>query len=92
MEHFVFFLINLVVLAIILFIDRKKFKDYLWIIGLGLIFAYIFESLTTLAGFWYYHSLPLIPLVSLYTWLLYATYLSLVYFIANIICRVKNGQ
>jgi hypothetical protein len=92
MQHYIFFIINLIILGSILFIDRKRLNDYYWIIGIGLLFAYVFETITTYLGFWQYHSLPLIPLISLYTWLLYATYLSLIYFIANMFMKVKDGH
>lgn len=83
MEHYTFFIINFLLFTILMFIDRKRIKDYLWLICIGLVFAYIFESVTTYLGFWIYYSEPKIPLISLYTWLLYAPYLSFCYFIGQ---------
>jgi len=83
MDHYVFFILNMIIFAAILIIDKKNYKDYIWLSAIGLVFAYVFETSTTYLGFWYYHSVPQIPLVSLYTWLLYVPYLSMCYYIGR---------
>ena len=67
-------------MAVVLYVDKKRIKEYAWLIGIGLILAFIFETFTTYLGFWNYYSEPKIPLISLYTWLLYMPYLTLCYF------------
>jgi hypothetical protein len=84
MEHLVFFLLNLGVLAIILIIDKANIKKYVLLLSIGLVLAFIFETVTIYLGFWHYHSQPNVPLISLYTWLLYAPYLSYCYYIGNL--------
>lgn len=81
--HYIFFIINIIIVFIILIIDKKNIKKYIFLSLLGLIFAFIFETATTNLGFWYYYSEPKIPIISLYTWLLYIPYLSFCYFIGN---------
>ena len=83
MEHLLFTLIGMMVLAVILFMDKKHIKEYLWLMIIGLIFAYIFETVMTYLGFWTYYSSPKIPIMSLYTWLGYMPYLSICYFLGK---------
>ncbi len=83
MLHIVFFALNIFLALLILATDRKNFRSYLVLGFVGLLLAYVFETVTTYLGFWYYHSEPRIPLVSLYTWLMYFPYLSFCYFIGK---------
>jgi len=83
MDHLVFLIINFFIFFIILYLDKKNVRNYLYIAGIGLILAFIFENVTIASGFWLYHSEPKILLVSLYTWLLYVPYLGFCYFAAN---------
>jgi hypothetical protein len=83
MEHYVFFIINILLFFIILIIDRHNVRKYIYLSIITLVFAYIFETLTTYLGFWHYTSIPKIPLISLYTWLLYVPYISICYFIGR---------
>jgi hypothetical protein len=76
MEHLSFLLINYIILILIIYIDRKEWKDYLFVSLLGLALAFFFENMTTYWGFWVYNSEPKVVFISLYTWLLYAPYLS----------------
>ena len=81
LQHSLFTLMNFVILLVVLLIDRKNFKNYVFLGIFGLAAAFIFETATTALGFWYYHSLPKIGIISFYTWLLYVPYLSFCYFI-----------
>jgi len=83
LSHLTFFLLNLAVAFVVFYIDRKRIKSYVLLIAFGLVAAFIFETATTAAGFWQYHSQPKIFLISLYSWLLYIPYLSFCYFIGN---------
>jgi|GEM_PF-1799339 len=80
MEPYIFFIISMAILATVLIIDRKRIKKHLWVISIGLILAFIFETGTTYLGFWIYHASPKIIIISLYSWLEYMPYLSLCYF------------
>ncbi|MBU0472375.1 MAG: hypothetical protein KKF89_02620 [Nanoarchaeota archaeon] len=83
MSHFLFLILNTFVLSIILIIDRKNLKSYLLLSFLGLIVAFIFETVMTYYGFWTYYAEPKIPLISLCTWLMYIHYLAYSYFIGT---------
>ena len=87
MEHLYFFLLNFCVFLIIIFLDKKKYKDYLLLILFALILAFVFENFTIHLGLWYYHSEPKILFLSLYTWLLYIPYLSFCYFVSNKVAK-----
>jgi len=78
-----FFVFNYVIFSILMYVDRKEWKNYFFIALIGFILAFIFENLTTMWGFWYYHSLPKVPFVSLFTLLLYVPYLSFAHFIVR---------
>ncbi len=88
MEHAHFLLLNIAVMAVLLFVDRKRMREYVFLFAVGLISAFMFENFTTWLGFWYYHSEPMIPFVSLYTWLLYIPFLGYCYFVSN---RIAGG-
>lgn len=93
MEHLYFTLFNFAIFAVVLFIDRKRIKDYFLICILGLIGALIFENTTTYLGFWFYHSEPKIIFVSFYTWILYVPYLAFCYFAGQKLFKVgRNGK
>ena len=83
MEHLYFVLFNFMVLAIVLWHDRQRLRDYALLSILALIAAFIFENFTTYIGLWIYHSEPKIGLMSLYTWILYVPYISFCYFVGN---------
>lgn len=83
MSHLLFLALNTIALIIILLIDRKNLKSYLLLSIIGLIVAFVFETVMTFYGFWQYHAEPKIPLISLYTWLMYIHYLSYCYFIGT---------
>jgi hypothetical protein len=83
MEHYLFVIINFLILGVILYIDRHRLKEYLGLFALGLLCAYIFETVTTLLGFWQYHSSPKIPIISMFTWVLYVPYLGFCYFLGD---------
>jgi hypothetical protein len=83
MQQVVFFAINVIVFAAVCAVDRKYLKDYLFLCLFTLAIAFVFETACTFLGFWSYNSLPKIPLISLYVWLLYAPYISFCYFVAN---------
>ncbi len=90
MEHAVFVLLNFGILLSLLIADRGRAREYVLLGAFGLMCAFIFETVTTALGFWHHVSVPQIPLVSLYTWLLYAPYLSFSYFVGNAL--VKHGR
>ena len=81
--HLFFTLINFAILLVVLLIDRKNIKNYVFLGIFGLAAAFVFETATTALGFWYYHSEPKIPIISLYTWLLYVPYVSFCYFVGT---------
>ncbi|MBI4176667.1 MAG: hypothetical protein HY518_05655 [Candidatus Aenigmarchaeota archaeon] len=83
MEHLHFLLLNFAVFFAILFIDRKKYRDYIFIGLLALLLDAAFEVIPLSAGIWAYHSEPLLLGISLYTWLLYVPYLGFCYFVSN---------
>lgn len=83
MEHLFFLVFNFVLFLAILYLDKERFRDYVYLAVLGLILSFVLENLTTFAGLWQYHSEPKILLISLYTWLLYVPYLGFCYFISN---------
>ncbi|MBI2580658.1 hypothetical protein HYV85_02520 [Candidatus Woesearchaeota archaeon] len=83
MPHFLFTLLNFALLLVILLIDRKHLKDYLFIGVLGLVLDLIFEQIPVRAGFWVYNSEPIIFGISFYVWILYLPYLSICYFLGN---------
>lgn len=85
MEHFYFLAVNFLVFFIILFVDRRRVKNYIILGAFTLVLAFIFENFTTYLGFWYYHSQPKLLLVSLYTWLLYIPYISFCYFVGKLL-------
>jgi len=82
-EHAYFIAINFVVLALLLFYDRKRIKEYLLLFAVVMPAALIFENLTTYLGFWFYHSEPKIFLLSFYTWLLYIPFIGFCYFLGK---------
>ncbi|MFH1182265.1 MAG: hypothetical protein V1702_04860 [Candidatus Woesearchaeota archaeon] len=81
--HYLFFIFNMLLFLLLFWKDKNHRKDYLLLSALGLVLAFIFENVTTYLGFWQYHSSPKVLFISLYTWLLYAPYLSFCYFIGN---------
>ena len=83
MEHLLFLALNYIVFLVLIYIDKKDWKTYAFISLVGLFLAFIFENVTTYWGFWYYHSEPKVPFVSLYTLLLYVPYLSFSHFIVR---------
>jgi len=87
MEHFYFFLLNFFIFLIIVLVDKKKWKDYILLGLLALLFDAIFEIIPIATGIWVYNSQPKIFGMSLYTWLLYVPYLSMCYFISNKVIR-----
>jgi len=89
MEHIVFLALNYAILLAVVFIDRKRTREYALLGAFTLIAAFIFENATTYLGLWYYHSEPKIMFISLYSWLLYVPYISFCYFAANKV--VKHG-
>jgi hypothetical protein len=74
MQHYLFFLLATIPLLAVLLLDRKRFRIYALLAGFILVLAFLFETICSLLGFWQYFSLPQMPIVSLYTWLLYAHY------------------
>ncbi len=83
MEHLYFTLFNFAVFGIVLWLDRRRARDYALLSAVGLAAAFIFENATTVLGFWQYHSGPYVPYVSVFTWLLYVPYLGFCYFIGG---------
>jgi len=83
MEHAYFFLFNFIIFLVIILLDRKKYKDYIFLGLLALLFDAVFEIFPIATGMWYYHSEPKVLGMSLYTWLLYIPYLSICYFVSN---------
>ena len=81
--HYLFFIFNIFVFLLLFLYDKKNRNDYMILGFTGLVLSYIFETVTTYLGFWYYYSEPKIPLLSIYTWLLYLPYLSFCYFAGN---------
>ena len=80
-----------VVLAVLIVSDRKDAKNYLLLGLFGLACAFVFENITAYLGFWQYHDVPVLPLISVYNWLLYVPYLGFCYFIGKIVVR-KYGS
>ncbi len=91
MQQFVLFAVITLLAMAVWIIDRRKIRDYLLLSFFTLLLAYVFETLSTFAGFWHYYAGPMIPLVSIYTWLMYAPYLSICYFIGNKFARGRSG-
>jgi hypothetical protein len=91
MEHVHFFIFNLAVTAAIWYIDRKRIREYVVLSCITLFLAAIFENVTTFWGFWNYHSEPKFILISVYSWLMYVSYISYCYFFANLIMG-KNTE
>jgi hypothetical protein len=83
MEHFEFFAIIFAIWLVVLIIDRKRIRDHALLSAIGLVAALIFENATIFLGLWIYNSEPKIVFLSLFTWLLYAPYLSFCYFIGS---------
>lgn len=83
MEHTYFLILNFAAFFLVVFLDSKKWKDYLILGIFTLVLAFIFENATAYLGFWYYNSEPMLLLISLYTWLLYVPYISFCYFVSN---------
>jgi ABC-type enterochelin transport system permease subunit len=88
MDHILFVVISYFIFFILLYIDREDWKRYLFISLTGLILAFFFENITTYLGYWYYHSEPMIPFVSFYTWIIYVPYLSFSHFFVRRIEKV----
>jgi len=76
--------------ALVWFFDRKDARDYVFLGVFGLLCAFAFENATAYAGFWTYHDVPLLPLVSVYSLLLYVPYLGFCYFLGRKLVK-KHG-
>ena len=83
MEHIFFVIFNFLILAIILTIDKKNIKNYLFLGLFAMLLDTFFEQVPIHAGFWFYFSDPKFLGFSLYMWILYIPYLSMCYFIGN---------
>lgn len=90
MLHGYFTLFNFVILGIILYIDRKRLKEYKILFIVAIVTAFIFENITTFLGFWQYHTEFNILLISFYTWVLYLPYIGYCYFLGNRLGGEKN--
>ena len=91
MEHYVFFLMNIGILLIVYYFDRKKIKDHL-ILGIIAFFGAIaFEILPILLGFWTHHAEPKVWIFSVFSFLLYFPFISFSYFAANRLLSIKEG-
>ena len=83
MLHEYFTLFNFFLLGVILYIERKRLKEYKILFVVAIISALIFENVTTYLGFWIYHSEPKIFLISFYSWILYLPYIGYCFFLGN---------
>ena len=83
MQHYVFVIINFIILIILLVIDKKRIKDYISLGLLAMFLDLIFEQIPIRAGFWIYNSEPKIFGFSFYMWILYFPYISICYFLGN---------
>jgi hypothetical protein len=83
MEHSLFFFINVVLFMGILFLERKRWKDYVLLGVFTLVAAFVFENATAYMGLWVYRSQPKVLLISLYAWLLYVPYIGYCYFLGR---------
>ena len=87
MDYLYYALIATILLAAVLYLERKHIKTY---IGLGLftmLLAFIFENLMVYLGHWVFHSEPLLLNVYLLTIILYFHYACFCFFAANMIIR-----
>ena len=87
MEYFIYSLIATIPLILILYIDRKNLKNYVYLGILAMIMALVFEELSVVLGFWEYYSLPKIINVSIFTIINYFHYLVFCYFAGNKLSR-----
>lgn len=78
-----FTLINFIILGIILYIDRKRLKEYEILFVVAIVAAFIFENIAAFLGFWQYHTGFNILLISFYTWVLYLPHIGYCYFLGN---------
>ncbi len=83
MQHYVFAIINFIILIALFVFDKKRIKDYIGLGILGMFLDLIFEQIPIKAGFWIYNSEPKILGLSFYMLVLYVPYLAVCYFLGN---------
>jgi len=83
MDHLVFLIINIIILLLIYYFDRKHLKDHIILGVLAFFGAIAFEIIPLLLGFWSHNSTPKIWIFSVYSFILYFPFISISYFLAN---------
>jgi len=82
-DHWIFFTIMTIPLALILWYDRKNIRTYLGIGMLGLALDIVWDPIAMYFGLWYYSSWPQVFGISVYTLIMYIHYFTLCYFCSN---------
>jgi len=83
LEHAAFFLVVTLPLILILWIERKNVKKYVYLGVFTVILAAVWEPIGAYIGLWYYVSQPQFFGVSVLTLLLYFHWVSFSYFLGN---------
>ena len=87
MDYLYYALIATIILALVLYKERRYIKVYA---GLGLftmLLAFIFENIMVYLGHWTFYAEPMLLNSSLLTIVLYFHYACFCYFIGNVIIR-----
>ncbi len=87
MEYFIYSLIATIPLILILYIDRKNLKNYIYLGILAVCMALVFEELSVYLSFWEFYSLPKVINVSVFTVINYFHYIVFCYFTGNRLSR-----
>jgi len=89
MQHYVFLIINIAVLLVIYYVDRKNIKTHLWLGIIAFFGAIAFEIIPLLMGFWTHYSQPKIWIFSVYSFILYFPFISISYFLGKKLFRLE---
>jgi hypothetical protein len=87
MEQFAFFLIMMIPLAAVLFLERKNAKKYVYLGLFTVVLASIWEPIGVYFGVWAYNAHPQFLGVSMVTILAYFQYVCISYFLADVFLR-----